>query len=290
MKVSVSSYSFTKMMDKGEITQFGCIQKAKELGFDGIEFVDIIPHDGSTVEEYAVKLKDEAERVGITVTNYTFGADFINGSNGDTKAEIERVKKQIDIAVLVGATSVRHDATNGFTPENRKSRGFDQILPIVADACREVTVYAKEKGIRTMVENHGLFSQDSDRVEKLINAVANENFGWLCDMGNFLCVDENPVTAIGRAAPYAFYVHAKDFHVKSGMQPNPGNGFFMSRGGNYLRGAIVGHGDVPVKQCLSALKRTGYDGFVAIEFEGMEEVPLALSIGIENLKRFISEL
>lgn len=33
---------------------------------------------------------------------------------------------------------------------------------------------AKEKGIRTMTENHGQFAQDSDRVEMLINTVADE--------------------------------------------------------------------------------------------------------------------
>lgn len=287
MKVSVSSYSFQRMLNNGEITQFGIIQKAKDLGFDAVEFVDIHPHDGSTEEEYAKKLGEECKKVGLAISNYTIGADFIYGSDGNLDAEVERLKKQIDIAAILGATSVRHDATRGYDSKDRTYRGFNDTLPIVAEGCRRVTEYAKTKGIKTMVENHGFFSQDSDRVEKLVNTVANENFGWLCDMGNFLCADENPVTAVGRAAPYAFYVHAKDFHVKSGMLPNPGEGFFKSRGGNYLRGAIVGHGDVPVMQCLSALKNAGYDGYVAIEFEGMEENITALKIGIANLKRFI---
>ena len=77
--------------------------------------------------------------------------------------------------------------------------------------------------------------------------------------------------------------------MKSGSGIKPGNGFFKSRGGNYLRGAIVGHGDVPVQQCISILKRVGYDGFIAIEFEGMEENLPALKIGLENLQRFVQE-
>lgn len=287
MKISVSTYSFHKMLESGEITQFGCIAKAKEIGFEGIEFVDIIPHDGSGVMEYAKKLGAECARVGLVITNYTTGADFLNGCEGNLEAEIERVKGQIDIAEALGATSVRHDATRGYDKGVKDFAGFDVVLPIIAEGCRKVTEYAKAKGIKTMVENHGLFSQDSTRVEKLVNTVANKNFGWLCDMGNFLCVDESSVTAIGRGAPYAFYVHAKDFIVKSGMEPNPGAGFFRSRGGNYLRGTIVGHGNVPVVQCLSALKLAGYDGFVAIEFEGMEDTIPAITIGFENLKRFI---
>jgi sugar phosphate isomerase/epimerase len=141
-----------------------------------------------------------------------------------------------------------------------------------------------------MSENHGFFAQDALRVEKLINAVNNPNYGWLVDMGNFTCADENPAISVGIAAPYAFYVHAKDFIIKPADGPNPGKFFFQSRNGNYLRGTIVGQGNVPVKHCLMALKRAGYDGYVAIEFEGMEDCLLALEAGCENLKRYIAEI
>ena len=289
MKISVSTYSFMGLMQSGAMSQLDCIGKAREMGFDAVEIESLRPHDGSAPEEYAKKLRQEAQRLDIPVSNFTFGSDFLNGSGGDTSAEIARVIKMIDIAALLGAKSVRHDATTGYPQETRKYRGFDDALPILAEACREVTRYAASLGIRTMVENHGYFCQDSARVEKLVNAVAHENFGLLADMGNFLCADEDPAGACGRVAPYAFYVHAKDFHVKSGAAPNPGRGSFRSRGGNYLIGAVIGHGDVPVKQCLSAFRRAGYDGWVAIEFEGLEDPVLALSIGLENLKSYIRE-
>lgn len=290
MKVSVSSYSFSKMLNSGEITQLGCISKAKELGFDAIEIVDIIPHDGSQIKEYAKNLKQESEKLQLPISNFTVGADFLNGSNGDFDAEVKRVKEMIDLAEILGAKSVRHDATIGYSKEARKYHGFDDVLPIIVEGCRQVTQYAKTKGIKTMIENHGFFCQDSDRVEKLVNTVADENFGLLVDMGNFLCADEEPAIAVGRVAPYAFYAHAKDFYIKSCMQPNPGNGFFQSRNGNYLRGAIIGHGDVPIKHCLTALKNAGFDGYIAIEFEGMEDNITALKIGLENLRRYISEI
>lgn len=290
MKIAVSSYSFSQCFNDGRLTQFSCIAKAKEMGFDAIEFCEIIPHDGSTREKYAVKLCKEAKRLSMPISNYTFGADFINGSDGDTQKEIERVKKEIDIAVLVGATSVRHDATGGFDKNKRKYRGFDDALEIIAPACRAVSEYAAAKGVKTMVENHGFFCQDSDRVEKLVNKVACENFGTLSDMGNFLCVDENPSTAISRVAPYVFYAHAKDFIVKNAMEPNPGMGFFRSRSGNYLRGTIVGHGNVPIKHCLVALKNAGYDGYIGIEFEGIEDALIGISSGLANLRRYIAEV
>ncbi len=287
MKVSVSTYSYSALVRAGKMSQLDCIAKAKEMGFDAVEVVEINPHDGSEPLEYAKKLRAELDKQDLPISNFTFGADFLNGSQGNTQAEIERVQKMIDFAEVLGAKSVRHDATSGLPIGKRGYKGFDDVLPILAKACREVTEYAASKNIKTTVENHGFFCQDSLRVEKLVNTVAHENFGLLVDMGNFLCVDENPIYAVSRVAPYAFYAHVKDFYVKSGMAENPGQGFFKSRGGNYLRGAIVGHGDVPVKQCISILKQAGYDGYIAIEFEGMEDPILGLSIGLENMRRFI---
>jgi sugar phosphate isomerase/epimerase len=283
MKISISSYSFDQLLSSGEMSQFDCIQVAKEIGFEAIEFVDILAPSGLSLEEYAEILSIECKRLEMPVSSFTFGSDFLTGSGGNTRAEIERVKNMVDIAEILGAPYVRHDATTG------DGRSFDSVLPILADACREVTSYAATKGIKTTVENHGYFCQDSDRVEKLYNAVGNENFGLLADMGNFLCADEAPEKAFGKVAPYTFYAHAKDFHVKSAMLPNPGEGFFRSRNGNYLRGAIIGHGDVPVLHCIRALKNANFDGYIAIEFEGMEDTINALTIGYNNLKRYIQE-
>jgi sugar phosphate isomerase/epimerase len=58
----------------------------------------------------------------------------------------------------------------------------------------------------------------------------------------------------------------------------------MSRAGNYLRGTIVGHGNVPILQCVSILKRAHYTGWYSIEFEGMEDCLTALRIGLKNLR------
>lgn len=286
MKIGVSTYSYSGLINNGIMTQFDIIGKAKEMGFDLVEFAGLIIPEGESAESYATRIKEECTRVGIEMGNYTIAADLINGSEGDLNAEIERLKDEVRIAKILGAPGMRHDATNGFKIEYRGTKGFQNALPILIKGCRAVTEFAAELGIKTMVENHGFFCQDSERVEMLVNGVNHENFGVLLDMGNFLCADEDPAKAVGRLAPYIFHVHAKDFHTKPGTDPNPGSGWFCSRGGNFLRGSIIGHGDVPVVQCLNIIKRIGYTGNVSIEFEGMEDPLIGISIGLENLKKY----
>ena len=73
MKTCVSSYSFQPMLSGGELTQLQLIGKVKEMGFDGIEFIDLMPEDGMSVEEYAKRLRDESEKKNLPIVNYTIG-------------------------------------------------------------------------------------------------------------------------------------------------------------------------------------------------------------------------
>jgi sugar phosphate isomerase/epimerase len=250
------------------------------MGFDGIEFSGIRPHDGSAPEEYAQKLAAECQARELTVANYNMGVDFCKDLGG-LDAAVEKVKRNVDLAVILGAPSMRHDATTGVP-----GKTFAQLLPVLAEGCRRAAEYAQSKNVVTTVENHGYCCQDSTRLEQLYSQTDHPNFGLLVDMGNFLCADENPVEAVGRLAGLARFVHAKDFIVKDGGGANPGTGFFTSRAGNYLRGTIVGQGNVPVFHCLRILKRNGYNGWLSIEFEGMEDALQAIKIGLDNLRAY----
>lgn len=284
MKLSVSSYSFGAYAQESQLGILGCMEKAAELGLHGFELVE-----GEWMQHPEIRkaIPEKAAALGLEIPALCVGADFLNGSNNDTKAEIARVQKLVDIAAELGAKRMRHDVTRGFS--GRKiGCGYDDALKILAPAVYEVAAYAEQKGVGTMSENHGFFSQDSCRVEKLVNTVAHPNFGVLIDLGNFFCADEDPTLAVGRLAPYAVHVHAKDFHVKSGMEISPGEGWFQSRAGNYLLGTIIGHGDARVFQSLQILKKAGYDGYISIEFEGMMDPMQGIRIGHDNLRRYLA--
>ena len=275
MQISVSSYSFSRMNN----SPIERLRLAKELGFAAIEFTEVDM-------ETAQRLREESERLDFPVVCYTVGADFLRAESID--AEAERLCKQVDIANNLGAYQMRHDATKGFQPFRAAHASFAEAIPLLARGCRMVTEYAADKSVITMVENHGYFCQDSERIAALVGAVSHPNFGALADIGNFTCADEDPAIATGSIAALALHVHAKDFHIKPGTGDDPGQGWFRSRGGNFLRGAIIGHGNVPVRQCLGNLQRAGYDGYVSIEFEGMEDCEQALAIGLENLSSMLN--
>ena len=77
MKIGVSSYSFSRLVRSGRMQQIEVIGKAKDMGFDVIEFSTIAVPGNTTLAEFAGTLRSEAERVGIEIVNYTIGADFL---------------------------------------------------------------------------------------------------------------------------------------------------------------------------------------------------------------------
>ena len=102
-----------------------------------------------------------------------------------------------------------------------------------------------------------------------------------------MCADELSVDAVHLTAPMAGYVHAKDFYLRPAAE-GEADGYFKTLGGNFLKGSILGNGAVPVMTCLEILKNAGYDGFVALEFEGSEDAIESIKTGKANLERYIS--
>lgn len=289
MKTAISTYSYTRLLKSGEMDFHAVLDKTKEIGFDGVELAHIDDWGGDDCLTLAVDLRDYCAKIGLPVVSTVTAADFINGSGGDLEAEVRRVCRIVDMAAVMGAPVMRHDAVGRY-PADGSYRTFSDMLPRLADGIRRVAAYAEGKGVRTMVENHGFVCQDSTRVEALAAAVAHKNFGLLVDVGNFVCADEDPAVAVGRVAHLAFHVHVKDMIVKDGNGQNPGRAFGRTRAGNYMRGTIIGHGSVPVVKCLAALKKAGYDGYVSMEFEGIEDTITGIQMGYENLRSYIQQV
>lgn len=284
MKLSITTYSYGKVFDDAEFSAMDAIEKTKNMGFEGIEFTGTNWNEDvrNNLDE-GKRVKERCAELGLDVVAYCVGVDFIRNPDAP-----EYIKKCIDFAAAMGAKNLRHDITAGFTGR-QYSIGYDDAIEVVAPIIRELTKYAEDKGVGTMTENHGFYSQDARRVEKLINTVAHPNFGALVDLGNFVCADENPTESVAILAPYAKHVHAKDFFIKSGNEIDPGEGWFQTRACNYVRGTIIGHGVCNIAQSIRTLQKYGYDGYITVEFEGIEDRDKGIAIGRDNLRRFIGE-
>ena len=142
MKISVSSYSFMQYIRQGKMTVLDTIAKAKEIGLEAIEFIDM---PGATLEEQkdcARQLRAEADRLGMTINSYTIGANLYKNSEEADRAEIERLKGQVDVAEILGVSVMRHDCCYNIYKEGN-GRSFDLMLPTIAKNARRVSTRQK---------------------------------------------------------------------------------------------------------------------------------------------------
>lgn len=285
MKLGISSYSLYGALKSGEMDILGVIDWIADQGGEHVEIVPL-GFELTGYPELTNAVRKKAASRGIAISNYAIGANFVTDSEEAYRQEIDRVLKEVDTAAQLGVKRMRHDVARS---EDTSIGHFSGQLDRLAAACRTIADYAAKYDIVTSVENHGYFIQASDRVQMLLHAVDRPNFRTTLDTGNFLCVDEDPVAAVKNNLPYASMVHVKDFYRRPSYW-NPGAGWFKTANGNYLRGAIVGHGDIDIREVLRLIKTSGYDGFISLEFEGLEECRTGTKLGFENVKRLWEEL
>ncbi|HHU77425.1 MAG TPA: sugar phosphate isomerase/epimerase [Clostridiales bacterium] len=292
MKFGVSTYSLVNAIGAGEMTVLDVIEWIAE---NGGEHVEIVPFGFQLMdnEELIDQIKEKAKEVGIDISNYAILADLVKEDEEEYEAEVHRVINEVDIAHRLGVKLMRHDVSAFRRPFDKNGiDNFEKDLPKMVDACRRIADYAAQYGITTTVENHGFYVNGSDRVQRLITQVNRPNYKQTVDVGNFWCIDEEPLVGVKKNISNAAMIHLKDFYYRPASKfPGPGTMFKCDSGtwfktitGNLLRGAIVGDGDIDMWEILRVIKQSGYDGYISLEFEGLEDCRVGTATGLRNAK------
>ncbi len=287
MKLAVSTYSLSAWQRNEKKTLNDIVDWIADNAA-GIEFSGISSQLGKNPLRGADNLRKHCEKKKLQIVGYCCPAELFHSSQAKLKQQIETLKKEIDIAARLGVKNMRHDVTRGFPEGWKGKRTFCVVLKHVVPAIREIADYAQQYGIKTSLENHGFYMQIPKRVQRLIETVSHENYGLTLDIGNFLCLNEQPVNAIKILAKYAIHVHLKDFHIKPKRQAPPAEqGWIYTPKSIAIRGAILGHGDIDLPACISLLRKSGYNGWLSLEFEGLEESCMGVAFGLDYAKSII---
>jgi len=283
MKLAVSSYSYNQYITSNRMDIFSVIEHAAETGFKGIEFIEFTTAESNNFEAFCDKVRHKCLETGLEICAYAVGGDF---STKNIHVEVKRLKSQVDVAARLGAPVMRTDVMNSFPDgiiTSKQCRGH------IADGLRDLADYAQSKGVLLTTENHGWIFGKSEWLEKLMSWVNHNNYRLLADLGNFMHAGREPAVELSRLVRFVRHVHIKDFHFKSGSEFFPGKGWFETCNGDYIRGAIVGHGDAQIQKSLRILNNNGYNGWLTLEFEGIEDALMAITAGLTNIQRMLVE-
>ena len=116
MKIGLSTYSLSRAINAGEMDILGAIRWIAE---NGGEHVEVCVGTGVLAEDdkLVAAIVKEAKAAGLDISSYTLGASFIQESDEEYRAEIGRVKGEVDIGHALGVKFMRHDAASRPVPE-----------------------------------------------------------------------------------------------------------------------------------------------------------------------------
>ena len=261
-KLSLAEWSLHKAIrDDKTMSNLDFAKKAKELGFDAIEYVSqLYPltkgNEQASLDSLVVELKKRSEEqqvqnVLIMIDNE---GDLAVSDKAVRDEAIRRHSMWVDAASKLGCKTVR---VNLFGGESEKTPEVWHANAV--DGLGRLAKYAATKSMNVIVENHGGLTSDIEKLVAIIKDINMPNCGVLPDFGNFCvkreggerwgapCIEEyDRYKGVAEMMPYAKDVSAKSYD-------------FDAEGNETT---------IDYYKMLKIIKDSGYTGFVGIEFEG----------------------
>lgn len=231
------------------------------LGFvadRGIGYVEVfsglvLDDDDLASNRKAEEVKKQVESFGLKVGAVGAGNDFVQLEESEIAREVARMKRVCEVAKILGDDVVIRSeggmAKDSVPPE--------QHLDAMYGCFARCVEFAEALPINIGIDNHGYITNDGDLLYALIQKIGSPRIGSTLDTMNYRWKGNSLETCdryYELMAPHVMYVHFKD-----------GSGSLE----NY-KGAALGEGEIHLQHALDCLKKAGYNGVYAAEYEGPE--------------------
>lgn len=266
LRLSLAAYSFRdffKDQPNGKEPKGAAIRPMDMPGF--IDYCAAQGCDGAELTAYyfpkeltpelLLGLRRHAFLRGVSVSGSAVGNTFTLPAGPRREREVAAVKQWIEHARVLGAPHIRVFAggLEGQTQAEARKNCIEAL-----EECGEAAARA---GVFLGIENHGGIVAEADELLAIVRAVKNPWVGINLDTGNFH--SEDPYADLAKCAPYAVNVQVKVELRRKGAKAEATD-----------LGRIVG-----------LLRDSGYQGWVALEYESAEDPYLAVPRHLEALGR-----
>ena len=261
-KLSLAQWSFHKAIrDDKTMSNLDFAKKAKELGFDGVEYVSQLykleeGNEQSSLDSLVVELKKRSEEHNIQ--NVLIMIDHEGDLSVSDKMERdEAIRKHsmwVDAAAALGCSSVRVNLFGGEAEEDPKIWHDNSV-----DGLGRLAQYAATKNINVIVENHGGLSSDAGKVVGVMKAINLPNCGTLPDFGNFCVKRDGKDRWDGNCIEqYDIYKGTKELMpFAKGVSAKAHN---FDENGNET--------EIDYVRMLQIVKDANFTGYIGVEYEG----------------------
>lgn len=259
------------------MTLFDWIEKAGELGVDGLEMHNLF-FDGAG-EKYIDDVRKKCAELGLSIPMLCFSPDFTQPDPKKRMQELEKQKQAIDLTVKLGGKFCRT-----LSGQNRPGLERAKAVSWCVEMIREAVAYAGDRGIILNIENHYKdgyweypeFALKSDVFLEIIGQIDSPFFGVNFDPSNTIVAGEDPIELLQKIKSRVVSMHASDRYLMGGSLANlrnieldPVYGYAKT-----IQHGVIGKGLNDYDTIFSILKDAGFNGWISIEdgMNGMAEL------------------
>jgi sugar phosphate isomerase/epimerase len=272
--IAVSTYSFWRFLKDSKVPIEECIDQAAEMGFDGVEILEMQMDrkDDATLQA----LKRRAFVNGLALCSISSHQGFVYPDAEVRKQNVKKTIASIELCYKLGIPHLRVNTGRWGTIKSfddfMKARGIEPPLkgytdedayPWVIDGLKECLPTAEKCGVQLGLENHWGLGRTPEGLLRIVDAIKSPWLQILMDTGNFL---EDPYDKLEKIAPKTVFVQAKTYY---------GGGIWYAL-------------DLDYKRIADILRKQKYRGFISLEFEGKEDwrtaIPKSLALLRQHFK------
>jgi hexulose-6-phosphate isomerase len=259
MKKSISYWSFSGGLEgKPQLDLKGCMKKAKEAGFEGVELV--VAETGEltldSTREDMEGIAQVAKDVGIELSSLATGLlwDYsLTSSDDKTRGKAKDiVRRMLELAFYLGVDTVLviPGTVDVFFKPDAEVVPYDLAYERSLETLKESVPTAERYKVSIGIENvWNKFLLSPLELRDFIDRIGSPYLGAYFDVGNSLLTGypEHWIRVLGKRIKK---VHIKDFRTSVGNV----NGF-----------VDLLEGDVNWAEVMKALEEIGYDGWLTAE-------------------------
>jgi sugar phosphate isomerase/epimerase len=266
-KLSLAAYSFDRHLPRNwprprasedSMSLMDFVDFCAQMDLDGAELTSYY-FPAEITPTYLLSLKERCFRLGLDVSGTAIGNDFCVAEGPEREFQLEMTRRWIDYAAEIGAPVIRifaGDVPKGDTESAARERcvaGIEKSLE-----------HAAEKGVALAIENHGGITETAAQLLAIVKAVRHSPwFGVNFDSGNFH--SDDPYAEMELIAPYALNAQVKVSVTRNG-QKEPAD----------------------LERVIGILKKTGYRGYLVLEYEEDAEPREAVPAHLRALRSLIT--
>jgi sugar phosphate isomerase/epimerase len=237
-----------------------------ELGFDSVEFLDILPSDRPILPLLGTPehVKEILNKNHLSVACYTVALQLLS----DSQADIERqMMNHIDFAAAIGAPMVHHTLVPNLTLE-KDAPSYDDVLLKIFDSAERIAAHCNKLGMTCLYEPQGMYFNGVEGLKRFFDKIKGLGYdvGICGDFANSIFVDTAPELVFEHFADSIKHVHIKDFLATDDLAEIGDRKAFRSQGGKWLCETDFGAGSINIDQCFNILKQVNYKGKISFEF------------------------